>query len=411
VTVALYGGITAGWSSASTSAPYQLGNPWRQTEDSVVSALGFFRGDTGSGVKATALSLFRRSDQALLAFVSSPTDSGSIGWQWSTLSTPVPVTNGTEYVVCAYYPAGNVWFRVFSSSKPTPPANTAWLSFPREDEANIANNAYPATAETGSVYNAVDVQLGDPSSSAGGPNATVGDLASWLSTNTLTNQHQTDGLPWQTKVDTADTRTKVTNGLNLAGGLQGLSDSLAHAIQMASDWFASGSTTIFTDLKSRVLGTSGGGGSAFYGPSGTQVAEGVETLLAQCVTATELGAQLAVLRERVTLSPDLTDTSRWTLVDTVSGAGDALVELQADLFRITIGDAPGTHGPLLVASGEWRPRWGWCAPRVHGCYLQRQPLVDLSPIGVAPGLFMDGLLIYAHPGFTWSVEAFVLDRS
>jgi hypothetical protein len=411
VTISLLNGAAGNFTwLVDSSNSYELGARFTPGVNCTALALRWYAQDTTRPAGPTSLSLWDASTTARLATVV-PSDNGGAGWQETILATPVALSAGREYRVSGFFPIGTRRAYWNSGASFVVPDG---VTVPRSAIRCIATNAtttYPTTAVDGAVES-TDVIL-DLTAPGSTPAATPSDLdnalADWLSEPDHTHGAG-DGMPYDTWETGNDTNTKVTNGLNLAGGLQALSDNLANALQMASDYVAGRTSTYFADLKNRLIGASGGGGSAFYGPSGTQVAEGVETLLAQNVDATQLGAEMAKLREQLTLSPDLTDTSRWRLVDTVEGEGDALVELQADLYRITLGDAPGAHGPQLIAGVEWRPRWGWIAPRAHGCYLQRQPLVDVSPIGVAPGLFMDGLLLYSHPGFTWSVEAFVLDR-
>lgn len=413
MTVNLLDGQTATPSTSSPNTDYTIGNRFTVSTTTEITGLRWWRRTSTPQEKPYNLKLWGSNTLQPLAVVNVVNDDGATGWQLSSLTGSVELVSGVTYTVSAYWPNGQTWAWIPLASRQAAPSPFTWATNARSFTAGA--DTFPTNPDNVLVW-MIDVQadgvLSGGSPSGGG--ASAGDvnntLADWL-ISTNDNTHQTDGLPWLTRVAVDAIKTAVDGGLNLAGGLQGLSDNLAQTLQLASDYVAGRTSTYFTDLKNRLIGASGGGGSAFYGPGGTQVAEGVETLLAQNLTPDNLGAAVALIRERVTLSPDLADTSRWTLVDTVTGEDDALVELQADLFRVTIGDAPGTHGPQLVGGVEWRPRWGWIAPRVHGCYLQRQPLVDLSPFVVAPGLFMDGLLLYSHPGFTWLVEAFVLDRT
>ena len=222
--------------------------------------------------------------------------------------------------------------------------------------------------------------------------ATDANLAEWLSNVSGTNTHQSDGLPWQTKVDTADIRTKVTNGLNLAGGLQALSDSLAHTLQMASDWFASGSTTIFTDLKARIIGASGGGGSAFFGPDGTQVSAGVEALLARSTNA-QVGFP----------------ASPWEMTAETDFDGCLAWDQPADLYTVTFASTP----PTIPNNGQcgvpvrYRLAW-WTA--LNGEFAQERHWIDFEKVHlVNPAGRMPGLLLQTYLGGTGHVEAWTLN--
>lgn len=251
---------------------------------------------------------------------------------------------------------------------------------------------------------------GDPSTPPA-TGTTTADLAAWFSANSAVNTHQTD-LPWLTKTvadaikNAVDVLTHSGSGSNLdwVVALWKLAGNLTDLEYAAVRQF-------LKDGQTRLTGAGGGGGSAFYGPSGTQVAAGVETLLAQGVTPTDLGAAVALLRERLTLSPDLADTSRWTLVDTLDGSEDALFSAQADAYFLSVTAVPSYFHSNGVAATLWLPKFGWVAPRVHGHFRQRQ-FNDVFPLVItADGLFMDGLLIHTLPGFEWTVEAYTLDRS
>ena len=402
---------TATWATQTISVLQEIANKVRFTSTGYVDGLAWRRVVNGTGNKPQHLRLWDGPTQTILVDVPAVTDDGLIGWQWSYLAQPVAVQSGRDYYVSTGWVSGDTRGQELTHPLTSVPAeyvipasycyfvNNNW-GFPVTDNANGA--VFPMDVEWSAGGSPVNPQ---PATSGDVDNA----LADWL-ISTSDNTHQTDGLPWLTKAQVDDTNTKVTSGLNLAGGLQGLSDSLAHTLQMASDWLASGSTTIFTDLKNRVLGASGGGGSAFYGPGGTQVATGVEQLLASCVDPTVLGAHLALLREQLTLSPDLADTTRWTLVDTVTGAGDGLVDLQADLYTLTLTAIPAPQPQLSVADSTWVPRWGWVCPRVHGRFHQRQFQDVLPAVVTARELFMDGLLIHTEPAISWSVSAYTLDR-
>lgn len=249
----------------------------------------------------------------------------------------------------------------------------------------------------------------DGSTGVGGP-AYSGDLAAWLSSDNGSQLHETDGLPWLTKT-AVDAIKVVTDKLGASGS--GNSLNWVKALwDLAGDFSDAeiGWLKGFLAKRDQLVGASGGGGSAFYGPSGTQVAEGVETLLASGITPTTLGAAIALLREQLTLSPDLSDTSRWTLVDTTSGDGDALISQQADAYFLSITAYPSTQPAHGVAGTLWLPRWGWVCPRVHGHFAQRQFHDVMPTIVTSEGHFMDGLLIYTPPGFEWTCESYVLDR-
>ena len=272
----------------------------------------------------------------------------------------------------------------------------------------IADNT--AGAPWGISVGVAETAGGDPSAPPA-TGTTTADLTEWFSANPALNTHQTD-LPWLTKT-VADAIKNATDALSHGGS----GSSIDWIVAL---WKLAGNLTdleyaavrqFLKDGQARITGASGGGGSAFYGPEGTQVAAGVETLLGRSFTLDDLGAAIALLRERLDLSPDLADTTRWTLVDTIEGSADALVNVQADAYFFNLTTIPSSHPHLGVAATLWVPRWGWVAPRVHAHFRQRQ-FTDIFPaVFTADGLFMDGILVHALPGFEWTCECYTLDRS
>jgi hypothetical protein len=265
----------------------------------------------------------------------------------------------------------------------------------RFDGGNVDHpTSAPGSAKYDIDFNAnVAGSGGSDGSTLTGDPALTGDLEAWLSA-TSANLHQTDGLPWLTKADTADIRTKVTNGFNLAGGLQALSDSLAHTIQMASDWLASGSTTIFTDLKNRILGASGGGGSAFYGPDGTQVADGVEQLLARpAATAASNPA------------PGTFPGTGWTLTDETDFTLCIAYDQPADLYVITCDETTIAPKPEEACGVTRYSHLLWHA-LLNGDFLQERHFGDFAKLHVADGgRRMPGLYVKIYAGGNGHIQA------
>jgi len=253
----------------------------------------------------------------------------------------------------------------------------------------IADNT--AGAPWGISVGVAETAGGDPSAPPA-TGATTADLAAWLSNDSATNTHQSDGLPWQTKVDTADIRTKVTAGLNLTGGLQALSDSLAHTIQMASDYFAGRTATYFTDLKNRLIGASGGGGSAFFGPAGTQVSAGVEALLARSTNA-QVGFPASPWE--MTAETDFDDALAWAQ--------------PADLYVVTFATIPPTSPDNGRAGVPVHYRLAWWSP-LNGTFAQERRWIDFtSEHLVNPAGRMPGLLLQTYEGGTGHVQAWTLN--
>lgn len=391
---------------------FQLGNNFTVSAETVVGHAFWYKLAAYAG-NPTSVKLWNATAGTLLASV---TDRTSVnGWNVAALSATVTLEPGTTYQI-AVSCLGSDTFRL-SFWSTAPPAIDS--PFTVTGCRYLNNDGGPATNGSTAELIAVGVGTGSGGTPDGGTGGSTGvgdptytgDLAAWLSSDTTTQLHETDGLPWLSKV-AIDAIEVVTDKLGHSGSGNSL-DWITSLWRLAGDLTDAeiGLLKSLLDKQSQVVGGSGGGGSAFYGPSGTQVAEGVETLLAQGVTPTDLGAAIALLRERLDLSPDLADTTRWTLVDTIDGSADALVNVQADAYFFNLTTIPSSHPHLGVAATLWVPRWGWVAPRVHAHFRQRQ-FSDVFPaVFTADGLFMDGVLIHALPGFEWTCECYTLDRS
>lgn len=408
----LMDGQTATPSTSQPNTDYTIGNRFTVSATTNITGLRWWRRSTTQQEKPLNLKLWGSNTLQPLAVVNVPNDDGAVGWQLSSLTGSVELVSGDTYTVSAHWPNGPTWAWIPLASRNAAPAPFTWATNARSYTAGA--DTFPGNPDNVLVW-MIDVQA-DGTLSGGAPTgggASAGDvnntLADWL-ISTGDNTHQTDGLPWLTRT-AVDAIKVVTDKLGHSGSGNSL-DWVLSLWRLAGDLTDAefGLLKLLLDRKDQLVGSSGGGGSAFYGPSGTQVAAGVETLLASGITATDLGAAVALLRERLTLSPDLADTSRWTLVDTTSGDGDALVSQQADAYLFSITAYPSTQPAHGVAATLWVPRWGWVCPRVHGHFAQRQFHDVMPTIVTSEGHFMDGLLIYTPQGFEWTCESYVLDR-
>lgn len=408
----LMDGQTATPSTSNPNTDYTIGNRFTVSTTTSITGLRWWRRTTSTAEKPYNLKLWGSNTLQPLAVVAVPNDGGTTGWQLSSLTGSVDLVPGVTYTVSAYWPNGQTWAWIPLASRQAAPSPFTWATNARSNA--VGADTFPSTVDNTLIW-MIDVQA-DGTLSGGAPSgggASAGDvqnsLADWL-ISTSDNTHQADGLPWLTKT-AVDAVKVVTDKLGASGSGNSL-DWVKALWDLAGDFSDAeiGWLKGFLSKRDQLVGASGGGGSAFYGPGGTQVAAGVETLLASGITPTTLGAAIALLREQLTLSPDLADTSRWTLVDTTSGDGDALVSQQADAYFFSITAYPSSQAAHGVAATLWLPRWGWVCPRVHGHFAQRQFHDVMPTIITSEGHFMDGLLIYTPPGFEWTCESYVLDR-
>lgn len=383
-----------------------FGNEFYTSSSGVsIHSVGWYRRATGT-LGAATLKVRDMTTGTDVISVAAP-DDGTVGWHYADLDSPVVLTPSRLYLVAIVVPSG-----FFVSGAPMTP-DAPWSY---EDGAFgpswYSRDATNSTRFGVSVADAAVNGSGSPGTATTTDVIQVGqDLGPWLSSDSAKNVHQTDGLPWLIKTEVDATKTLAQGAYDVVTTTPSGGSNLLSFLAAMGPTILTAIGTFFATANDRLNGASGGGGSAFYGPSGTQVAEGVETLLAQGLTPTDLGAAVALLRERLDLSPDLADTTRWTLVDTIEGSGDALVNVQADAYFFNLTTIPPEHEQLGVAATLWVPHWGWAAPRVHAHFRQRQ-FSDVFPVVfTADGLFMDGLLIHARPGFEWTCECYTLDRT
>jgi hypothetical protein len=379
-------------SGAFLGSGYTWGSDFGVTGDVDVTLTGM-RLWIGSGGNAPAwIRLHDKGSGASLVYISSL---GTInaGWNAWTLDAPVTLAAGGSYQITGWWQAGSHIAYINPANRGTPDAPLAF------GDTFGWNTAGEQTGVLSGDHNAavlppLDVELEGTSGGGAGTGGTAqtGDLASWLSNDPTIQAHATDGLPATTKAVVDDTNTKVTSGLNLAGGLQALSDSLANTLQMASDYLAGRTSTYFTDLKNRLIGASGGGGSAFYGAGGTQVSEGVEALLARSTNA-QVGFP----------------ASPWEMTAETDFDGCLAWDQPADLYTVTFATTP----PTIPNNGQCgvpvRYRLAWWAP-LNGEFAQGRHWIDFEKVHlVDPAGRMPGLLLQTYLGGTGHVEAWTLN--
>lgn len=390
---------TGAVNSSAAGVNYTGGLAFQVSTPKTIDKLSWWR-QGASGTKPSNLRLWNANTGTEIGRCSTVTDDGATGWQDCALDANVAVYPGTRYKVsednvtstpdggCTVTgtPATGDYF--FFSPVITGYKVPAGYGFPNFDDTNGYIRGLDAHTLIG------DIPPTEPT--------TADQLTDWLadtSDNTHKDTSPVPGLPWTTKqaVDAAavtgdDTNTKVSNGLNFAGGLQQLSDDLAHTLQMASDWLASGSTTIFTDLKNRILGASGGGGSAFFGPDGTQVSAGVEALLQRSTNA-QVGFPAAP----------------WTLVDE-SDWDDAIAwAVPADLYVVTVTTLPAGAVDNGRAGVPVYYRLAWWTP-LNGTFAQERRWLDFaSGHLIDPAGRMPGLLLQTYQGGAGHLQAWTLN--
>jgi hypothetical protein len=409
-------GNTIGPYSTSTPTQFQsVATNFEVDAAGWITKIGWYKANSNAYTRPGRLALYGYTSGTLIRELFEVMDGSSVGWYWTILPLPLPVADGDKFKIVMDWPHSATYAHLATGSLATPDTGLSWNNPVR----CILANAWglPTSCDNTNAL-AIDVEWDseEPPPNGGHLIPTNFDienaLTRWFdSGNDNTRQQE---LPWLTRlaVDAntilLDSLTTIAEGLetyqNTMGPVPGLYAGVLH--QTTLDFIAS-TEAVLSVLQQRTLGTSAGGGSSFFGPGGTQVAEGVEAVK----VSLENGLYQQMLREWRDLSPDLADTSRWTAGTPVHGEGDGLVDQQADLYLLTLTALPERQPIHDVAGAMWVPRWGWVAPRVHGCYRERQfPEWTVNAI-TAGGLYMDGLVVYAHPSTEWTVTPWTIDRS
>ncbi|AWB91440.1 DUF4082 domain-containing protein [Aeromicrobium chenweiae] len=99
----LFAGSTPSVASLNDSSPVELGTAFSSSVDGTVTAIRFYKGPGNGGTHVGSLWSASGERLAMVTF----TGEGASGWQTATLSTPVPITGGTTYVVSYYAPEGH----------------------------------------------------------------------------------------------------------------------------------------------------------------------------------------------------------------------------------------------------------------------------------------------------------------
>jgi hypothetical protein len=354
------------WTEVTENNVYTVGNVFTVDTTVLVRELWWYRKQTGSNRVPTKLTLWRAGDSARLLDVSAPDPVGT-GWRFIDVSGwGVQLTTGQTYVVAELTYNGFVEARNGTTTPPTPGAH---LAFPTNFRAGVAGDQYPSS-HSQSPLQALDVVVDDalpPPEPSGNISLQVDQrLASWFDSDASINTREGE-LPWLTKgvVDSilSDTGDLLTDLGNVASTLAGVATKNNSIWDLAGAFVEAEYSAIraaWLALGTRITGSDSGGGSAFYGPSGTQVAEGVETLIAR------------ESPDRLLTRPPATG---WTKTNEQAFNGSFLWIESADYFLIDVTSSPTWRAFEEVAGAGMYYFDKWWAPCSAG-YLGPRQFID-----------------------------------
>lgn len=401
------------YQQAGSAASTLVATEFQSITGGQITSLWWRRADTTPSHKPTHLGVFDVATGVLLVDLVTFTDDGAVGWQETDLANPIVLAAGRSYAVGALWAAGFYVYNPAVYDEPVPPYPLTWGSSKRAFKSSSSFTFSGVTQDSNGWY-ALDASVTPGNLTPGDPGALPSDvensLASWLRDDVENSHKDTSsipGLPWTIKSTLTTFRTAFDT---VVGSVTETASATGTVFQRVNQLLADTAallgripTTITTGFDQLF---------SWYGAAGRPVgADTVPTALTAIRDALDADVGVELLRERLTLSPDLSDLTRWSVVGTVEGTGSDEVVLQADLYVLAITSAGAERSALTIGSYTWRRYLGWVAPTVHGAVLPRRQLEwDFNAV-CHPPLLMDGLLIHTGPDVEWLLTAYVLDRS
>ncbi len=361
----------------------------------------YYRHSTASIDAISDMQVFKWSSGGALSVVVHPVDDGTVGWKTATLASPLLVPGGTELQLSVFLPAG-CHLDYNSGTVPTPPPGFSWVNG-HHRMFTASSGLVFCTAGDNSWFFLLDLVFDTdaivpaPSTPGDVTGAIDNGLADWLSESDATHRAG-DGIPWDTWQTSLATKTVVD-------AIKVVSDKLGHGGSgndldwIRGLWRLAGDLTdaeigLLKSLltrKDQITGASGGGGSAFFGPSGTQVAAGVEALLARSTNAM-VGFPAAP----------------WTMTDETDW-GDAIAYAEpADLYVVTFTSTPPSIPDNGRAGVPVRYRLAWWSP-LNGSFARERRWIDFENVHlVDPAGRMPGVLLQTYAGGAGHIQAWTL---
>jgi len=406
-------GLTGWGSGPSPTIAYTYGTPFKVSAACGLTQLTWYRAATGTPAP-TSLRLYNRDTGGLLTSAPAVPDNAAVGWQIYTLPSAIGLVAGTEYMVTAGFNLGGGEPFKVGTSFPTLPS--AFASTTNYRYYHLGANTYPDTGDTSYFYG-LDVEIDTSITPAEPPPITSGDvsleLADWLSSDSEVQTHETDGLPYLTKVAVDSIETTVEN------------------IPTATDppwvtvlklWQIAGALTdveiaawnLFAQrAPAQLTGGGFGGGSAFYSSDGRQVAQTAANAYDQ---TTAILAAVADLQAQVTALEALVSSPReplagfpseFDLVDSFSFTDCLAWNVAADVYVLHCTTLPARLAISPVCGINMIPRLGWWAPLADTLTGSRRFIdFEFNLIYDASGR-LPGILVELGAGGEATIEAYV----
>lgn len=332
--------------------------------DGTVSALAFHRGDTTSGHKPTHLLLYDGVDGSVLADITSLTDSVAVGWQETTLGTPVTVYANRLYKVAARWTGGYFTSSPSPYAEPTPPYGLTWGATKRcyHYGGTVVSGA---TCDSSGWY-ALDIAIDVGTS--GAPPATSADVLStleaWWDSSSTINGFSNLGVDYALSEFADYLQWSINNAKTVIGylptsGARTVLESLTDLEQWLLNLFGGSSGTPTVNLQDDPTGTMQTSGNALTD---------LYTALTDQITTVQASVS-APLAPFGATGWAMTDEQDWT---------DALDYAEpADLYVVDVYTYADTLDVSTYAGVDVIYRLGWWAP-INAGYLEDRRYFDFT---------------------------------
>lgn len=390
-------------SNTPAGGPFNLAQVFQVSAPGSVTRLGFYRISAGMPTP-NALVLWDVSLQTELARITSINDSGSVGWQWTDLSSPVNVSDHISYCVGAHIAAGSS-VAIFSlGTLPTPGAFFGF-SPPYRRFLASASVAFPTGNDSSLLYgfNAEYEPGGIQPPSLSDIGQTVDDkLFSWL-TSTNDNVHQTE-LPWLTYGEAQSASAGAATAASQATSAANAANGNASAISNVStqvDGIAGNVGTLLSRLSADLatkLNEMSDGLAGLLNDAASVLGGGWEAFVSQFTRASG-GSGFGL--------PD--SLAGWTLVDETDFTEEIAWPVAADRYVVTFTATPPRTPGTPVAGVDWHPRLAWWCELNTGLATERHYLDFAGAILQSPTGRMFGLLLNGGKDTAGHIQAWTKD--
>lgn len=399
-------GMIGPWSLVS-SARYGFARVFGVSEPTTLTHLRWFRVSL-TQARPLYIDLWNGVDQNLITEIANPVDDGTVGWQDTPLSTGAVLQPGGVYTVVSDFGVTTDQARADVSVQGDFPF--PFLKLETGDRFPTTHTGYPTTRDLVNFYG-VDVIVTpvaftpSPPTSPPQTGDITNELGKWLDSTGEVQTHQLDGLPWLTKgvVDAIKTAVDALGPdvISLLNDVAQIPNRTSSAwAEVLLTWQIAGALTqleidawnlLAKRAPGQLTGASGGGGSAFYGPGGTQVADGVEQLLGRSPGAGPFPG------------------TGWVMADEIDFVAALSWAVPADLYTVDVYTHSAALDSGLYAGVDVIWRLGWWAP-LNGNYAQERRYFETERAHLSiAGARMPGLLLALPQGGTGHVQAWTFN--